>query len=175
MRLGVTDVLAGGRLVPGDAEVVDGRITAVGLSTGDGRGRRIAVPGLVDLQVNGFGGVDFLDADAGAYRHAGDALVETGVTAYLPTFITAPEERLVEALREVQHAEPGGARILGAHLEGPFLSPARLGTHPPPRGATRIRRSSSGCSTRADRCGSSRSPPSCPALCSSSSSCATAA
>jgi N-acetylglucosamine-6-phosphate deacetylase len=131
MRLGVTEVLVGGRFVPGDAEVVDGRITALGLSSRDGPGRRTAVPGLVDLQVNGFGGVDFLDADAAAYAHAGAALLETGVTAYLPTFITAPEERLVAALHEVHQAEPGGPRILGAHLEGPFLSPARLGTHPP--------------------------------------------
>jgi N-acetylglucosamine-6-phosphate deacetylase len=84
----------------------------------------------VDLQVNGFGGVDFLDADSEAYVRAGDALLETGVTAYLPTLITAPEERLVAALAEI----PGGGRgprVLGAHVEGPFLSPRRLGTHPP--------------------------------------------
>ena len=56
-------------------------------------------PGFVDLQVNGFAGVDFLDADADGYRRAGEALLETGVTAYLPTFITAPEEHLVAALR----------------------------------------------------------------------------
>jgi N-acetylglucosamine-6-phosphate deacetylase len=51
------------------------------------------------------------------------------VTSYLPTFITAPEERLVAALREVPNGF-AGPRVLGAHLEGPFLAPARLGTHP---------------------------------------------
>jgi N-acetylglucosamine-6-phosphate deacetylase len=107
-------------------------VAAVGLSSTDGRGRRIAVPGFVDLQVNGFGGVDFLDADASGYARAGDALLETGVTAYVPTLITAPEDRLAAALHEIEIARVAahGPRILGAHLEGPFLSPARLGTHP---------------------------------------------
>ena len=128
-RLGVSAALVAGRLVPGDVEVVDGRVTAYGLSSPNGHG--IASPGFVDLQVNGFGGVDFLDADAGGFEHAGEALLETGVTAYLPTLITAPEENLVAALVEIGEAVARGPRILGAHVEGPFLSPRRLGTHPP--------------------------------------------
>ena len=86
------------------------------------------MPGFVDLQVNGFGGVDFSSTDAAGYRRAGEALLETGVTAFQPTFVTATERRLVESLREVP-AEPIGPRILGVHLEGPFLSPRRLGAH----------------------------------------------
>jgi N-acetylglucosamine-6-phosphate deacetylase len=128
MRLGVRAALVDGLLVPGDVEIADGRIVGYGLASSNGRG--IAAPGFVDLQVNGFGGVDFLDADSGAYARAGDALLETGVTAYLPTLITAPEERLVAALAEIPESGRG-PRILGAHLEGPFLSPRRLGTHPP--------------------------------------------
>jgi N-acetylglucosamine-6-phosphate deacetylase len=128
MRLGVRAALVDGALVAGDLEIEDGLIAAFGLPSSNGRG--IASPGFVDLQVNGFGGVDFLDADAAGYARAGEALLETGVTAYLPTLITAPEERLVAALREI--AVGGrGPRILGAHVEGPFLSPRRLGTHPP--------------------------------------------
>jgi N-acetylglucosamine-6-phosphate deacetylase len=126
MRLGVEAALVGGRLVPGDVEVRDGRISRHGLRRGNGRG--IASPGFVDLQVNGFGGVDFASADRGSYDRAGEALLETGVTAYLPTLITAPEEALVEALRTVPRSARG-PRILGVHVEGPFLAAARMGTH----------------------------------------------
>src|SRR3954454_3286423 len=126
MKLGVAAALVDGVLVKGDVEVLDGLISAVG--AGGPAGRGIALPGFVDLQVNGFGGVDFLDADADAYRRAGEALLETGVTAYLPTLITSPEQQTLAAMREVPIGEQR-PRILGMHLEGPFLSPNRLGTH----------------------------------------------
>jgi len=127
MRLGVEAAVVDGRLVPGDVELVDGTLSGFGLSSANGRG--VAVPGFVDLQVNGFGGVDMMEADADGYRRAGEALLETGVTSYLPTFISAPEEHLLAALRAVP-ATAEGPRILGIHLEGPFLAPSRLGTHP---------------------------------------------
>jgi N-acetylglucosamine-6-phosphate deacetylase len=127
MRLGVGAALVDGTLVPGDVEVADGRIMAVGLEPANGNG--IASPGFVDLQVNGFAGVDFFSADAEGYRRAGKAMLECGVTAYQPTFITSPEEQLVQALAEVP-VNGAAPRVIGAHLEGPFISPARLGTHP---------------------------------------------
>ena len=76
--------------------------------------------------MNGFGGVDFLDADADGYRRAGEALLETGVTAYLPTLITSPEETLLAALAEVP-TEPEYPRILGVASRGavPLAAPAR--------------------------------------------------
>jgi N-acetylglucosamine-6-phosphate deacetylase len=126
MKLRVEAALVDGLLVKGDVEVLDGRIATVGVGSPGGHG--IAVPGFVDLQVNGFGGVDFLDADADGYRRAGEALLETGVTAYLPTLITSPEQQILAAMREVPISE-ARPRILGMHLEGPFLSPNRLGTH----------------------------------------------
>ena len=128
MRLGVGAALVRGELIPGDVAIENGVIAEVGLGDGVGGGR-IAVPGFVDIQVNGFGGVDFLAAGTDDYRRAGEALLATGVTAYQPTFITAPEHALVEALRALP-ANGSRPRVLGAHLEGPFLSPDRLGTHP---------------------------------------------
>src|SRR5438093_2696299 len=127
LRLGVEAALVRGELVPGDVELADGRVAGVGLSPAGKRG--IAVPGFVDLQVNGFAGVDFLTASAADYTRAGEALLEVGVTAYQPTFITAPEEMLLEALRAMP-TDGSGPRVIGAHLDGPFLSPERLGTHP---------------------------------------------
>jgi N-acetylglucosamine-6-phosphate deacetylase len=128
-RLGVKAALVGGRLVPGDIELIDDRIAAVGLNGRPGRG--VAAPGFVDLQVNGFGGVDFFSADDAAYRRAGEALLRTGVTAYQPTFITSPEEELEAAVRELPALDGNAPRVLGAHLEGPFIASERLGTHPP--------------------------------------------
>ena len=172
MRLGVEAALVGTNLVRGDVEVADGLVAAVGLSSPNGTG--IAAPGFVDLQVNGFAGVDFLDADADAdaYARAGDALLSTGVTSYLPTLITAPADRLVAALAAIPR-ESSGPRILGAHLEGPFISPERLGTHPArfrtdPDPALLARLLDAG------RSGSSRWPRSSPARSRSWTSCASA-
>ncbi|VVJ21678.1 N-acetylglucosamine-6-phosphate deacetylase (EC [Amycolatopsis camponoti] len=130
MRLGVAGALVGGAYRRGDVEVdrESGLVTAVGVA---GPGSGIAVPGLVDLQVNGFAGVDFLSADVDGYAHASAALARTGVLAYQPTLITSRPEQTVTAIETAAKAQAAeGARILGVHLEGPFLSPARPGTHP---------------------------------------------
>jgi N-acetylglucosamine-6-phosphate deacetylase len=126
VRLGVAATLVDGVLVPGDVEVEDGRIAAVGLAGG---GRGIAAPGFVDLHIHGFAGVDFAAADVSGYRRAGEALLETGVTAFQPTFVTAPVDELAASLREAPSGIVG-PRVIGCHLEGPFISPVRLGMHP---------------------------------------------
>ena len=63
-------------------------------------------------------------ADRDGYARVGEALLATGTTAFQPTFVTAPEDALLEALREMPH-DGIGPRVLGAHVEGPFLSPRR--------------------------------------------------
>jgi N-acetylglucosamine-6-phosphate deacetylase len=127
VRLGVEAALVDGTLVRGDVEVADGRVAAVGVGGGGGRGT--AVPGFIDLHTHGFAGVDYASADAAGYRRAREALLEVGVTSFQPTFITAPADELEASLREVPGGGPS-ARVLGAHLEGPFISPQRLGMHP---------------------------------------------
>ncbi|HEX7298844.1 MAG TPA: hypothetical protein VF257_07535 [Solirubrobacteraceae bacterium] len=107
MRLGVGAALVDGRLLPGDVEIHGGVVTA--LAVGGGGGSLIAAPGFVDLQANGFAGVDFRDADADGYRRAGEALLATGVTAFQPTFITAPEVDLAAALAAMRAERAGRA------------------------------------------------------------------
>jgi N-acetylglucosamine-6-phosphate deacetylase len=125
-------VLTADGLVPDAAVVVeDGRIAEVrsggaDLVLGDG----ILAPGLVDLQVNGCFGVDFSEAGPEQWRAAARRLPETGVTAFLPTFVTAPFDVIVDGLRRAGAAMDGdGARVLGVHVEGPFLVPERRGAH----------------------------------------------
>jgi N-acetylglucosamine-6-phosphate deacetylase len=129
MRLGVAAARVGGELVPGDVAVADGRVDAVGLSPAGRSG--LAVPGFIDVQVNGFAGIDFLPASTEEHMRAGEALAATGVTGYLPTLITAPPDAYRDALATLAALPEGGPRMLGAHLEGPFLSPDWPGAHPP--------------------------------------------
>ena len=130
MRLGVRAALVAGEEVAGDVSVEDGVVAAVGLSPAGAAG--LAVPGFVDVQVNGFAGVDFLSAEPADYVRAGEALAATGVTAYQPTLITSPAAALREAIAVAETARAGSpVRLLGVHLEGPFLSPEWPGAHPP--------------------------------------------
>lgn len=129
-RLGVAAALVHGVLVPGDVAVHHGRIEAVGLSN---PGIGIAVPGFIDAQVNGFAGVDILNAEVDALVEMGIALRRDGIIAYQPTLITsdlADVERAIVKIIEAKRANRAGASILGIHLEGPFLSAERAGTHP---------------------------------------------
>ncbi len=95
-------------------------------------------PGLVDLQVNGFAGVDFNDAmlSGDAMDQALHAMLRTGVTTCLPTLITAPEDVLAARLhaldRAVANSRLGALMVPGFHLEGPFLNPTPgyAGCHP---------------------------------------------
>ncbi len=125
-------------LAPGWVETRAGTVTAVAQGTPP-RAPDVVLPsgallpGFVDLQVNGYFGEDFQNADADAWATVARRLPETGVVAFLPTFITAPAGALEAALRAasalVPGLPPGGARVLGVHAEGPFIAPERKGAH----------------------------------------------
>ena len=105
--------------------------------TEQGEGQWLSA-GFVDLQVNGYAGHDLngLTLDIATVRALCQAMLKVGVTSFLPTLITAPEVRLIAALRTireacVQHPDVA-AMIAGIHVEGPHIAPedGPRGAHP---------------------------------------------
>jgi N-acetylglucosamine-6-phosphate deacetylase len=132
MRLGVGSALVLGEIVEGDVTVADGLVAEVGVRPAGPGG--IAVPGFVDLHINGVAGVDFLTTDVAGYAHAATALASTGVVAYQPTFVSSRVDAYSEPLAvaaEVAADGSGLPLVTGVHLEGPFLSPLWPGAHDP--------------------------------------------
>jgi N-acetylglucosamine-6-phosphate deacetylase len=114
----------------------DGRIAALEgepVDEATARQGRCFVPGFIDLHVHGGGGADTMEGGEAvatlARTHA-----QHGTTALLATTMTAPRDEIEAALRalapQVHQRPAGGARVLGVHLEGPYLNPARLGAQP---------------------------------------------
>ena len=129
-----------GDLRPGYLEIADGVIIAVGAGPPPARpdvdlAAGVLLPGFVDLQVNGYFGVDLGTADPIGAEVVGTRLPRTGVTSYLPTIITGPPDELIAALARWRRygagTAGGGARVLGVHLEGPFIAGRWRGAHNP--------------------------------------------
>jgi N-acetylglucosamine-6-phosphate deacetylase len=119
----------------------DGKITGLALPS-DPRvraaerhdlGGRTLLPGFIDCQVNGGGGVLFNDVPTvDAIRTIGEAHAKFGTTGFLPTLISDDVEVMAKAIDAVNDAVAQGVPgVLGIHLEGPFIAPERKGVHDP--------------------------------------------
>jgi len=89
----------------------------------------VIAPGFIDTHTHGFGGYGTEDFSAESILEMSKLLVQYGVTAFNPTLYPAEPEQLLRAVKEVASAigKEEGARIMGLHLEGPFISSRRLG------------------------------------------------
>lgn len=95
----------------------------------DAKGCYVA-PGFLNVHIHGCDGMDTMDDDETALPRMAKMQARTGVTGFLPTTMTCPwteVERAFTYIRKAMQHPPEGARILGTHMEGPFISPARKG------------------------------------------------
>jgi N-acetylglucosamine-6-phosphate deacetylase len=93
-------------------------------------GGKMLLPGFIDLHVHGAMGHELMDASASGLEEMARFYASHGVTSFLATTWTASRDSIRKALdlvEEMQGPIPGGATLLGVHLEGPYLNPARCG------------------------------------------------
>ncbi|MDP9727191.1 MULTISPECIES: N-acetylglucosamine-6-phosphate deacetylase [Alicyclobacillus] len=101
----------------------------------DARGQWV-VPGFIDMHVHGANGADVMDGTSSAIEKIGQFHIQHGTTGWLPTTLTAPIEALEKSIQASGIAQQtawrsGSAQVLGVHLEGPFLSPSKMGAQNP--------------------------------------------
>lgn len=90
----------------------------------------VILPGLVDIHIHGCAGADTFDGTRDAIERMAAHLVQKGVTSFCPTTMTGSAEQIAAALsavRDCMDRPPQGAAVLGAHMEGPYLSAGKKG------------------------------------------------
>ncbi|MGJ0906141.1 N-acetylglucosamine-6-phosphate deacetylase [Clostridium botulinum] len=95
----------------------------------DAKGLYIS-PGFIDVHIHGSGGKDVMDGEIESIKVISNTIAKRGVTSFLPTTMTMAKERIYKALDVIEQAmnmDLGGAKVLGAHLEGPFINPKYKG------------------------------------------------
>lgn len=89
-------------------------------------------PGFIDIHIHGSGGRDTMDGEISDLKVISETIAKSGVTGFLPTTMTMEKEKIYKALDSVRAAveeDFKGAKILGAHMEGPFISEKYKGAH----------------------------------------------
>lgn len=104
-------------------------VNTAGCETIDANGNYV-LPGFIDIHIHGYKGFDVSDADENAIRKMAELLPENGVTAWCPTTMTVAKENIQKSLdivAKLKNKDIGGAVILGANAEGPFINPGKKG------------------------------------------------
>ncbi len=110
--------------------VCNERITGIGILEGtadlDAEGKYV-IPGLVDIHTHGAVNEDASDGSTEGLTKMSRYYAERGVTSWCPTTMALPEDKLIHAMHAVRDFESDGAKCVGIHLEGPFLSCGKRG------------------------------------------------
>nr|WP_302595455.1 N-acetylglucosamine-6-phosphate deacetylase [uncultured Cellulosilyticum sp.] len=127
------------RIEFGSVRVEAGKIKAInpkeygGAEVLDAKGLYLS-PGFIDVHIHGANGCDTMDGTIEAINNISKAILKHGTTSFLPTTMTVAISEIQQTLKAIKLLKNGGsegAQILGAHLEGPFVSPKAIGAQNP--------------------------------------------
>ncbi len=124
------NVFSNGSLMYGSVEVHGGKITGVEITSEKKEGKRLLLPGFIDIHLHGSCNFDFLD-NKNAISRISKCLVMNGVTTFMPTLASAPMTTILVTLRNWMTESAEGADPCSIHLEGPFLSRGMKGAQNP--------------------------------------------